>query len=461
MNPIDSIVTQNIGFLQLAFGAVLITAAIFSSRLIKLDLEKDFLIASLRTTIQLLVVGFILRWILGSDSLVVNLSSLFVMSVAAGQAVTSRLKNKTFKLFVTAQAAIVIGVWPLGLISIGILFQPSTFAKAAFFVPFMGVLLGNALSAISLTFLGLQRVQIENMLEIETFMALGASPAEACRRLYRDLLRNSLTPILNGMTIVGIVSLPGVMAGQVLGGVDPLVAAQTQILLMFVVLITSLTGALAALAIFHLYFMPAWLRRRNSRWSFQTHEPNRLAVSGPSGAGKSRLLKSMAGLDAEAIRQNLFFKSGMAPDENSFQRMIYVHQKPFFVPGTVEQNLKWPFQFSANAHQTYDSESAIRYIELLGLNSKVLQQSVSNLSGGEAQLINLTRSLLLKPEIFYLDEPTASLDSLRTASVENLLNNWLAENSSRRLVLITHSSDQIKRFCTQTLYLDEGKLKYE
>lgn len=459
MNP-ATLPFLELSSLQITAGTFLVIVAIATSLFLKLDLEKDFFIASVRTTLQLLAVGYILTWIFGSNSLTVNLISLLVMSLAAAQAVTSRLKKKNWKLFWAAQAAIILGVWPLGILFVEILFNEAGYTQAAIFVPFMGVLLGNALSAISLTFLGLHRIQTENLLEIETFMSLGARSLEACQRLYRELLRQALTPILNGMTIVGIVSLPGVMAGQILGGVDPLIAAQTQILLMLLVLVTSIACSLTALGLFHIYFMPGWLHQKIKPWGFEISASIRLAVWGPSGSGKTRLLKSMNGLDHEEIRKNFFSRSELKPQKNPTAPAIYLDQKPYFIPGTVEQNLKWPFQFSRNSEQAFDSDHLSLLLRALEFSPSILNQSVQNLSGGEAQLIHLVRALLLKPEIIYLDEPTASLDSHRTALVESLLKNWLAGKSSHQLVIITHSQDQIHRFCTQTLDLKEGRLRH-
>lgn len=457
MNATDAAMIQDFGAPQAVGAFALVLAAIALSRFLKLDLEKDFFVASLRTTLQLLAVGFVLRWILGSDSLAVNLTALLVMSVAASQAVSSRLKEKTFRIFLAVQAAVLVGVWPMGLAFLGVIFGESAYTKAALFIPFMGVLLGNALSAVSLTFLGLERIRSENLLEVETFLALGATPFEACKRLYRDLLRHSLTPILNAMTIVGVVSLPGVMAGQLLGGVDPMSAARTQILVMLLVLITAMLGSITALALFHSHFMPSWMHQRDKTCTLRIADCRQLALSGPSGSGKSRLLKSMTGLDDENIQKDFFSRFPLASREPVTGRQIYLHQKPHFVPGTVEENLLWPLRFRANAGCLGDESSILKHLQSLGISPAVLRQSATTLSGGESQMIHLLRCLLINPEILFLDEPTASMDSQRVALVEKLLNEWVAEKDQRRFVIITHSVEQIRRICTGVLDLKEGR----
>lgn len=480
-----SLFSQDITKTQLEFAIVLVALVIVVSKILKLDLEKDFWIASLRATLQLIAVGFALRWILGQDSLQVNLIALLVMTLTSAQAVTARLKKKSWRVFFAALLANILGVWPLGFISLVVLFPETAISNSAFFIPFVGVLLGNALSAISLAFLGLERVRKESMPEIETLTALGAHSLEACARLYRDLLKNSLTPILNGMTVVGIVSLPGVMAGQILGGVDPVKAADIQILIMILVLATSMFGSLSAIAIFHFNFMPAWLTKYSEKWAFDSNSHSALVLSGPSGSGKTRLLKSMSGLEDPSFRNGVWngeksgdvnaIPSGEAnlvgvASSSSPQSLrpiarangiCYLHQKPCFVPGSVEDNLKLPFSFSVNADRSYEEGVVRQLFEKLDLKAEILARSAAHLSGGEAQLVSLVRMLQLEPVCLYLDEPTASLDQDRSLLVERLLKDWLKARDRRQMLVVTHNIEQMRRLADQILIFKNGRLSYE
>lgn len=456
---VSSLYAQDFGNLQIAIASVLILIAIGISKFLRFDLEKDFFIASIRTTVQLIAVGYILRWILKGESALVNALVLLFMTLVAAQAVTSRLKQKSLKIYGVAFLSLLGSVWPLGYLSLEVFFHSSSLSQAAFFVPFMGVLMGNALSGISLALVNLERVRAENILEIETFKALGASHFEAAHRIYRDLMRGALTPTLNGMTIVGLVSLPGVMAGQLIGGVDPLTAARFQILVMFLILVTAMVGTLIALALNHFYFMPAWLTQHAPIWAFTQKPGEKLILSGPSGSGKSRLLKSMTGLDDIHIRDDIKTKSQVEINPTT-ETVHYIHQKAHFVPGTVEENLQWPFQFKAHKDKAYDSAKVKTLLNSFGLNEDYLKKSATTLSGGEGQLVHLIRSLQLEPQGLFLDEPTSSLDSQRTGFIENYLNQWVLQGT-RHLVMITHSQEQLKRFGSKAVYLKPEGLTYE
>ncbi|HEX7672637.1 MAG TPA: ABC transporter permease [Bdellovibrio sp.] len=454
----SSLYTQSFGNTQIAFASIIVIIAMGLSKFLKLDLEKDFFIASLRTTVQLIAVGYILRWILQADTYWVNFLVLLVMTLVAAQAVTSRLKQKSFKIFAAALLSLMGSTWPLGFLALYFFFHSEALRQTSFFIPFMGVVVGNALSSISLSFLGLQRLRAENILEVETFKALGANSLEACQRLYRDILRNALTPNLNGMTVVGIVSLPGVMAGQVIGGVDPLTAARFQILVMFLILLTAMVGSLIAMGLSHFFFMPPWFTDENSNWSFKIPPGAKWALMGPSGTGKSRLLKSMTGIDLSSIRDDVK-KSSNVSFEKTARRVCYVHQKSHFIPGTVEDNLLYPYQFKAHRSDRYNREFVLNLLNQLGLSEETLRKNAMTLSGGEGQLIHLIRALQFHPRGLFLDEPTSSLDSQRTALFEQLLDMWLAQGD-HNLIFITHNKEQAVRFASQVLHLENGSLRY-
>lgn len=451
-----SFYAQDFGNTAAAAAGIFVVLSVVLSKLLRLDSEKDFLVAAIRTTVQLIAIGYVLRWIFQGNSLAINMVVLFVMTAAAAQAVTARLRRASWKMYGCAFLTLVVSTWPLGLLALALFFSPKALSQTAFFVPFMGVLLGNTLSAVSLVFLGTQRVRSEGFLEIETLRALGATPLEACRRLYRETFKHSVTPILNGMTVVGLVSLPGVMAGQVIGGVDPLLAARFQILIMFLILLTTVVAASVALFLYHFWFMPRWLTMGSKKRGFLIPSGEKWALMGPSGVGKSRLLKSMVGLDLEDISLTAQRNSSLIwTDEN--RPVVYLHQKPHFVPGSVEENLRYPFQFKKHRASKYNRAFTKHFLTYFEIPLEILKRDALTLSGGEGQLIHLLRTLQFGPRVLFLDEPTASLDPERTERLEAFLTDWVS-GGARSLVMITHQKDQSRRFASKVMSFENGRL---
>src|SRR3569623_2692060 len=102
-------------------------------------------------------------------------------------------------------------------------------------IPLLGMILGNTLNGISL---GLDRLGGElsgRRAPVEALLALGATRWEAARGPIRQAVRTGLIPTINAMMVVGIVSLPGMMTGQILAGADPVEAVKYQIVMMFLI----------------------------------------------------------------------------------------------------------------------------------------------------------------------------------------------------------------------------------
>ena len=121
----------------------------------------------------------------------------------------------------------------------------------------MGLILGNSLTAISLTSNQLINDIHEQHARIEMMLTLSATPFEAVHDSIRAAIINGMTPTLNSMLVVGIVSLPGMMTGQILAGADPTQAVRYQIVTMFLICVSSTLGCtLSALLIYRRFFNP-------------------------------------------------------------------------------------------------------------------------------------------------------------------------------------------------------------
>ncbi len=189
----------------------------------------------------------------------------------------------------------------------------------------------------------------------------------------------------------------------------------------------------------------------------------RLSIVGPTGSGKTLLLRSLALLDPLDEGQVLWRGASVAAQSvPDFRRqVIYLHQRPPLIEGSVEENLRYPYTFAINAREKFDRTRIAAMLENVG-RSDLLRRNWRDLSGGEAQIVALLRALQLKPTMLLLDEPTASLDSETARLIERLVLDWhQPAESGRAAVWVTHDQAQSARIATRVLHMQAGGLVKE
>jgi putative ABC transport system permease protein len=209
---------------------------------LKLGIVRDAVVSLIRMTIQLALVGLYLKFIFELNSVWVNLLWILVMIVVANSTVlgkTGLLRRRFFLMTfigIGVSTAVVVCTFVLGVI------RPSPLYDARYLVPISGMVLGNCMrgNVLSLErfFAGIR----DREKEFITYQMLGATLSEASRPYLRDALRAALAPTLSTMATMGIVSLPGMMTGQILGGSFPLTAIKYQIAIM-ICIFTGITVA--------------------------------------------------------------------------------------------------------------------------------------------------------------------------------------------------------------------------
>ena len=285
--PSDGAIPIALPRLALAAGFVL-TAGLVSLGL-RLELERRLLVASLRTVLQLLIVGSLLGWVFALEHPFVVLALMTAMIAAAAHAAIQR-SSRTYGS-VTAGAFVILTITGLGttLASTQIVIGVSPWWRPQYLIPLLGMVLGNGLTGISLCLDEMTRSLDEGRAHVETELALGATRWEAARGPLRDAVRRGMIPIINSMTVVGIVSLPGMMTGQILEGASPLIAVRYQIVIMFMIAGgTSFGCMLLALFSYHRLFDEAHRLRldRLRKRSLQKQNP-RPVVSPQRRASRS------------------------------------------------------------------------------------------------------------------------------------------------------------------------------
>ena len=238
----DSLI--QLGPLDLALALGMIAIAIGLSAWQGLGLELSLAIAAGRTILQLTVVGFLLEFVFAWKNPVAILAVLTVMLTIAAIEARNRIGKKIAFILPLVWGSIFVST-ALTLSYINLLIvQPETWYDPRYVIPLTGIVLGNAMNGAALAGERLVRSIQTSRQEIETHLCLGASPQQAIAGYRKDALKAGLIPTINAMMVVGIVTLPGIITGQLLSGVSPLEAASYQILIMFMLAFATLITTL-------------------------------------------------------------------------------------------------------------------------------------------------------------------------------------------------------------------------
>ncbi|MGA9704344.1 ABC transporter ATP-binding protein [Pseudomonas sp.] len=193
---------------------------------------------------------------------------------------------------------------------------------------------------------------------------------------------------------------------------------------------------------------------------FTLNHGDRVSITGSSGSGKSVFLRALALLDAPTSGQILWNSQPIADLEIPHYRshIGYLSQRPALLEGTVEGNLRFPFSLKTLRQRSFDMQVVTALLGHAGKAVDFLSKNALDLSGGEAQVVSLVRTLQLNPEVLLLDEPTAALDPMSSRDVEALINAWFAADNARAYVWVSHDLDQARRMSDIHLQMSAGVL---
>lgn len=195
--------------------------------------------------------------------------------------------------------------------------------------------------------------------------------------------------------------------------------------------------------------------------SLKLQVSDRLGLTGPTGSGKSLLLRALSMLDPNDSGEVLWREKQVAGcDVPGFRRqVVYLHQRPVLFEGTVEDNLRRPFELHSYHGQSFSREAVLPLLKRVQRDAAFLNCSAHQLSGGETQIVALIRAIQLKPSVLLLDEPTSGLDEDSTSRIERLILDWQEESPSERaFVCVSHDRDQISRLTNRTAAMAGGIL---
>lgn len=227
---------------QVALATVLMLICGVLSLWLRLDLGRTLIVASIRTVAQLLLVGYVLRWVFGLDNVIVLLLLLVLMGMLAAHAAVDRPERCYPRMFHDAFLSLVVTSFATTFTATALIVRAEPIWRPQYAVPILGMMLGSTLTGVSLSLDSLLETLGDKRDAIEMELAHGATRWEAARAPIADAVRRGLIPTLNGMMVVGVVSLPGLMTGQILAGVDPLIAVRYQIVILFLLAVANMLG---------------------------------------------------------------------------------------------------------------------------------------------------------------------------------------------------------------------------
>lgn len=237
---------QSLSNLDIAIAAALILINGVLSVCLNLGLGRQLLIASIRTVVQLLAIGYVLTWIFANAQWYVVLPVMCLMTLIAGLSAAGRGKRTYAGRRADSVLSIWVSSWLVAAVGLFAVIRIHPWYEPQYAIPILGMILGNTLTGVSL---GIERMIQEltaGRSQVEMTLALGGTRWEAAQLAARQAVRAGMIPTLNQMSVVGLVSLPGMMTGQVLAGESPLQAVRYQIVIMFLIAAASALGTVGA-----------------------------------------------------------------------------------------------------------------------------------------------------------------------------------------------------------------------
>ena len=237
--------------LDLALAAALVVLLAGLSRRSKLGLEGRILVAAGRMTVQLLLIGLILRTIFAHVHLAWVVLIALGMLLAAGREVMARQQRRLrgWWGFGTGTGAMFVSSFAVTVFALSVIVGTEPWYAPQYAIPMLGMLLGNTMTGIALAMDRLTQTAWQQRAVIEQRLLLGENAHTAFGEMRRESMRTGMIPIVNAMAAAGIVSLPGMMTGQILAGSPPLEAVKYQIMIMFLIAAGTGFGVMLAISV--------------------------------------------------------------------------------------------------------------------------------------------------------------------------------------------------------------------
>lgn len=227
----------------LGLTALLLVIPIIISYKEGLHIIKDLIVATLRAVVQLIILGFLLHYIFKINDKWLLVLCVFVIIVNASWNTISRSSPVMHHVFLISFVAIFVGT---ALPLVGTIATGAIQFTANEVIPIGGMLANNGLIAINLAYQNLDRAFVQDGTNIESKLSLAATTKLTSKGAIRESIRLAIVPTIDSVKTYGLVSIPGMMTGLIIGGVPPLQAIKFQLLVVFIHTTATIMSALIA-----------------------------------------------------------------------------------------------------------------------------------------------------------------------------------------------------------------------
>ncbi len=233
---------------DLALSASLVMMLALLSWQLRLGVGRQMLVAAARSLVQLILLGLVLRVLFDQTHPALVAGLTLVMLGVAGYEVMARQGRRFIGIwgYGVGTLSMFLSSFSITVLALTVIVGPTPWYQPQYLIPLLGMLLGNTMTGVAVALDNLTRGAHDKQGQIEGRLMLGDTCQQAIGDIRRDALRAGLIPIINSMTTAGIVSLPGMMTGQILAGSPPMEAANYQIMILFLIAAGTGLGSIAA-----------------------------------------------------------------------------------------------------------------------------------------------------------------------------------------------------------------------
>ncbi|KAF9261163.1 hypothetical protein L218DRAFT_870942 [Marasmius fiardii PR-910] len=236
---------SDLSWINVAFAFSFILFNAFLSNVFQLDVGASLITSAIRCIVQLALVGTILQKVFEANNPWAVAAIAFLLNFTGTvEIVINKSKKRHTHIFPSVLIGLLGSTIPISIIGSRFAMSQERFWSPSQYIPVVGMLCGNTINAVVVSLNYVLKEIEENRDRIETYLAFGASRVEATQPIAKEALKFALTPVISSMSVIGIISIPGMMTGAILGGSSVTQAAKLQMIIMFMI---SASTALACI----------------------------------------------------------------------------------------------------------------------------------------------------------------------------------------------------------------------